>query len=158
MHRLYPLLIRRLQVQYRRDSWLRHRRTGVRIVRARPRAELWAHLAALLLPKRQPVSQTRHGDRHDEPESPQLRPSPVHTHFAAGAFDYHPRLKSKDVRWSDWQKQEIEGDALVLPLMIITFSCAYVLSLDMTICSLDNSLADAITLERYSTFATSMTG
>ena len=76
----------------------------------------------------------------------------------AGAFDFKSRLKSKDVKWSDWQKHEIEGDALVLPLMIITFSCAYVLSIGRPRYSVDSSLADAITLERYSTFATSMTG
>ena len=62
--------------------------------------------------------------------------------------------------WAEWGQEDIDSDTLVLPLMIITFSCAYVSyycdqeALLLTI----GSLADAITLQRYSTFATSMTG
>jgi hypothetical protein len=122
------------------------------------RVELWAHMTALLLPKARPISDTRDGDGPDRLEGSQLLQSPVITQLVAGAFDFKSRLKSKDLKWSDWQRQEIEGDGLVLPLMIITFSCAYVILSERIVYSIDNSLADAITLERYSTFATSMTG
>jgi hypothetical protein len=159
MHRSTSLHIHRLQARSRRDSWLRLRRTGVNIVRSRrSRVEFWAHMTALLLPKVRSISDRRDGDGPDRSESSQLLQSPVITQLVAGAFDFKSRLKSKDLKWGDWQRQEIEGDALVLPLMIITFSCAYVISLGRIMCSIDNSLADAITLERYSTFATSMTG
>lgn len=77
---------------------------------------------ALLLPRRQPMSETRHGNSSDRPESSQQ--SPVLTQIVSGTFDLKSRLKSKDVKWSDWQRQQIGGDALVLPLTIITFSCA----------------------------------
>lgn len=57
--------------------------------------------------------------------------------------------------WKEWGEIEIPGEALVTPLLVVTFSCSYVtLFRDET----KNRLADAITLQRYSTFATSMTG
>jgi hypothetical protein len=59
--------------------------------------------------------------------------------------------------WGQWSKEEIAGDALVLPLLIVTFSCAQVFDLSWRL-SPDDSLADAITLQQFATFATSMTG
>jgi hypothetical protein len=57
--------------------------------------------------------------------------------------------------WREWGKMEIPGEALITPLLVVTFSCSYVTLLrDKT----KNRLADAVTLQRYSTFATSMTG
>ncbi|KAK1923325.1 hypothetical protein DB88DRAFT_346374 [Papiliotrema laurentii] len=59
--------------------------------------------------------------------------------------------------WGQWSKEEIAGDALVLPLLIVTFSCAQVFDLSWRLFP-DDSLADAITLQQFATFATSMTG
>jgi hypothetical protein len=66
------------------------------------------------------------------------------------------RLEDRDRRsWREWGEIEIPGEALATPLLIVTFSCSYVtLFRDKT----EIRLADAITLQRYSTFATSMTG
>lgn len=57
--------------------------------------------------------------------------------------------------WREWGEIEVPGETLVIPLLVVTFSCSYVtLFRDET----KKRLADAITLQRYSTFATSMTG
>lgn len=38
-----------------------------------------------------------------------------------------PASRAECVGWRQWGSEQIESDALVLPLMMITFSCAYVL-------------------------------
>ncbi|KAI9632567.1 uncharacterized protein MKK02DRAFT_40871 [Dioszegia hungarica] len=55
----------------------------------------------------------------------------------------HPEHRRGKRRWRQRGREDVPADALVLPLLVITFSCA---------------MADAGTLVAYQTFATSMTG
>lgn len=105
-----------------------------------------ALLSELDRPSKHMTYQESHPISHDAEDGPEISNGILNT----------PRFGGRAGRsWREWGEIEIPGEALVTPLLVVTFSCSYVtLSCDKT----KTRLADAITLQRYSTFATSMTG
>jgi hypothetical protein len=85
--------------------------------------------AALLLPKHnQPQSS-------DELEVAERRLPPragyrrLWKQIRDALLDSETPTDVESAGWVEWGRQQIESDAMVTPLMIITFSCAYVLCL-----------------------------